>query len=324
MRRNTRHNQEPCLAPGYRTNDSALRQEEPHSPSRTAYPGPAKNTRTRRVLSSTQETHSTGRRSRRLDVFFSSETPEWYTPHHVVDRVLEVFESIDLDPCSNSRTHPNVPAHRHYTQKDDGLAQTWTGRVYMNPPYGQEIGAWVRKLHEAYQTRSVCEAIALLPARTDTKWFRVLRQYPKCFVSGRLKFGEAKDSAPFPSVVVYLGNRLDRFVAAFSPLGDVYLSIANGHGRSHEEIGMDTANKEDQMNVLSSGTPQALPLLLTEDELISLLRIPEISRAQDYHNVIENLKRMHDLPCIHICKTPLYPFEAVRQWVQDKVEKERR
>ncbi|MCU0917096.1 MAG: hypothetical protein MUC88_21410, partial [Planctomycetes bacterium] len=65
-------------------------------------------------------------------------------------------------------------------------------------------------------------------------------------------------------------------------------------------------------------------VLLTEQELIDLLRIPEISHAANYHNVIENLKRMHGLPCIHIGKTPLYPFEAVRQWILDKVEKERR
>lgn len=65
------------------------------------------------------------------------------------------------------------------------------------------------------------------------------------------------------------------------------------------------------------------PLLLTEDELIGLLRIPEVSGAKDYHRVIENLKRMHGLPCIHICKTPLYPFEAVRGWILEKVEKER-
>lgn len=74
----------------------------------------------------------------------------------------------------------------------------------------------------------------------------------------------------------------------------------------------------------ASAADRPLPLLLTEDELIALLRIPEISNATDHRNVIENLKRIHNLPCIHICKTPLYPFDAVRQWILDKVEKERR
>lgn len=65
------------------------------------------------------------------------------------------------------------------------------------------------------------------------------------------------------------------------------------------------------------------PLLLTEDELIGLLRIREICCDANPYNVIENLKRMHGLPCIHISRTPLYPFEAIRQWIVDKVEKER-
>ena len=60
------------------------------------------------------------------------------------------------------------------------------------------------------------------------------------------------------------------------------------------------------------------PDLLTEDDLIVYLRIPEISKATDYHNVIENLKRMHGLPKIHICGKPLYPLEAVRKWIQEK------
>lgn len=83
-------------------------------------------------------------------------------------------------------------------------------------------------------------------------------------------------------------------------------------------------DRESQKDVVPADAPFAHPVLLTEHELINLLRIPEVSGAQDYHNVVENLKRMHDLPCIHISKTPLYPFEAVREWILDKVKKERR
>jgi hypothetical protein len=80
---------------------------------------------------------------------------------------------------------------------------------------------------------------------------------------------------------------------------------------------------ESEKDDCNTTTPQLPRLLLTEGELISLLRVPEISKGANPHNVIENLKRMHGLPCIHICKTPLYPFEAIRQWILDKVEKER-
>jgi len=87
---------------------------------------------------------------------------------------------------------------------------------------------------------------------------------------------------------------------------------------------MNTDHQKDQNAARSPGPPHAFRVLLTEHELIDLLRIRETSHAANYHNVIENLKRMHGLPCIHIGKTPLYPFEAVRQWILDKVEKERR
>lgn len=60
------------------------------------------------------------------------------------------------------------------------------------------------------------------------------------------------------------------------------------------------------------------PELLTEEELVIFLRIPHVSNAKDYHNVIENLKRMHDLPRIHICGKPLYPKEAIRKWIEEK------
>lgn len=64
--------------------------------------------------------------------------------------------------------------------------------------------------------------------------------------------------------------------------------------------------------------------LMTEAELVTFLRIPETSKSKDYHNVIENLRRMHGLPCIHICKQPLFPLEAVREWIRQKVEKDPR
>ena len=60
------------------------------------------------------------------------------------------------------------------------------------------------------------------------------------------------------------------------------------------------------------------PELLTEKELIIFLRIPEVSKSKDYHNVIENLKRMHDLPRVHICGKPLYPLDGIRGWIKEK------
>ena len=66
--------------------------------------------------------------------------------------------------------------------------------------------------------------------------------------------------------------------------------------------------------------PRTFPDLMTESELIDFLRIPVISRATNHHNVIENLKRMHDLPCIHISKKCLYPLAAIQKWVGGQIK----
>jgi hypothetical protein len=73
----------------------------------------------------------------------------------------------------------------------------------------------------------------------------------------------------------------------------------------------------------SNGGFTPCPELMTEEELIVYLRIPQISNSKNHHNVIDNLKRMHGLPRIHICGKPLYPIEAIRQWIANKTTTEK-
>ena len=72
----------------------------------------------------------------------------------------------------------------------------------MNPPYGREIGKWVQKAYEESLVGAL--VVCLLPSRTDTKWFHnyVMKSTEIRFIKGRLKFGDATNSAPFPSCVV--------------------------------------------------------------------------------------------------------------------------
>ncbi len=70
-------------------------------------------------------------------------------------------------------------------------------------------------------------------------------------------------------------------------------------------------------------TVKSWPDLMTESELVEYLRIPEVSKAKDYGCVVDNLKRAHGLPCIHIARQPLYPVAAIRRWVEEKLQKER-
>ena len=77
----------------------------------------------------------------------------------------------------------------------------------------------------------------------------------------------------------------------------------------------------DKKLIPSEITEITTPVLMTESELIEFLRIPKVSKAKNYHNVINNLKRFHDLPRVHICGQPLYPREAIQEWIRDKTTK---
>jgi phage N-6-adenine-methyltransferase len=131
-----------------------------------------------------------------LAVHFSSKTVEWETPQLLYDELNEEF-LFRLDVCA---TNTNHKAKRYYNKSQDGLCSPWTKCNWMNPPYGREIYHWVKKASQNPTT------VCLLPARTDTKWFHeFIYHSPKAeirFIKGRLRFGSAKASAPFPSMVV--------------------------------------------------------------------------------------------------------------------------
>ena len=79
------------------------------------------------------------------NVHFSSKTDLWATPQDFFDKLNAEF-NFDLDVCA---TQDNAKCPRYFTKLDDGLAQEWRGKVWMNPPYGREIGKWVEKAKES-------------------------------------------------------------------------------------------------------------------------------------------------------------------------------
>ena len=140
---------------------------------------------------------------------FTSQTAEWATPQSLFDTLNEQFH-FTLDPCATSE---NTKCKRYFTKADDGLAQPWVGRVFMNPPYGREIGKWVKKAYEQSQSNAEI-VVCLLPARTDTRWWHDYCLKGEIqFVRGRLKFGDAKNAAPFPSVIVCFSKKSKRQAA---------------------------------------------------------------------------------------------------------------
>ncbi len=135
-------------------------------------------------------------------VHFSSQTPEWETPQSLFDTLNNTYH-FTLDPCA---TPQNAKCARFFTKEQDGLSQTWTGTVFLNPPYGREIGKWIQKAYES--SLAGATVVCLLPARTDTRWFHTYcLQGSITFLRGRLKFGKARSSAPFPSMLVVFPGR---------------------------------------------------------------------------------------------------------------------
>jgi len=133
-----------------------------------------------------------------LAVHFSSNSTEWATLDWLFDALNAEF-GFTLDPCCSDE---NAKCKRHFTVYDNGLAKDWgTEIVFMNPPYGREIGHWMRKAFES--ARHGATVVCLIPARTDTAWWhRYAMKGDIRFMRGRVRFQGAENGAPFPSAVV--------------------------------------------------------------------------------------------------------------------------
>lgn len=136
----------------------------------------------------------------------SSKKQDWATPQDFFDELNREF-SFDLDVCASPE---NAKCKDFYTEKDDCLIQDWSGRrCFMNPPYSRQIGKFISKArYEAAEHGAL--VVCLIPARTDTSYWHD-HVFPHAtairFIRGRLKFGDGKQSAPFPSAVVIFDGR---------------------------------------------------------------------------------------------------------------------
>jgi phage N-6-adenine-methyltransferase len=134
---------------------------------------------------------------------FSSSSSEWETPQDFFDRLNQEYHFI-LDVCATSS---NAKCPLYFTKAEDGLSQPWKGICWMNPPYGREIGEWIRKAYKS-SLEDGTVVVCLLPARTDTKWWHeyvIPHAETIEFIRGRLKFS-GKAPAPFPSALVVFGR----------------------------------------------------------------------------------------------------------------------
>lgn len=149
---------------------------------------------------------------------------EWLTPPQLITSLGE----FDLDPCSPIN-RPWPTAKKHYTINDMGLLQDWNGRVWLNPPYGDETGNWLGKL------KLHGNGIALVFGRTDTKYFQ---QYvfeaadAMYFIKGRLKFYhvsgiQAENCAGAPSVLIAYGDNNVKALKDFNYMEGKFIDLRN-------------------------------------------------------------------------------------------------
>ncbi len=131
----------------------------------------------------------------------TSNTDLWSTPRDFFDDYNAIYQ-FDVDVCA---TAENALCAKFYSPEEDGLSKEWNDVCWMNPPYGREIGKWMKKAYES--SLHGATVVCLVPARTDTAWWHEYAMKGEItFIRGRLKFGGSKNSAPFPSAVVVFGG----------------------------------------------------------------------------------------------------------------------
>jgi ParB family transcriptional regulator, chromosome partitioning protein len=163
-----------------------------------------------------------------------SHSNEWYTPARYLVAVRQLLGTIDLDPASCQLANEVVQAAAYYDREANGLEKPWCGRVFLNPPYGktghlsnQEI--WSCRLIAQYEAGITQEAVLLVNASTDTRWFQRLWQYPICFVDHRVNFYSVNggcSGATHATVFVYFGPQEELFTTIFQQFGPIVRRIS--------------------------------------------------------------------------------------------------
>jgi len=154
-----------------------------------------------------------------MAVHFSSEDTEWETPDWLYSRLDGMFH-FDVDLCA---TQINKKCPNFISPQDDSFRQEWKGTCWLNPPYGRGVDKWIKKAVSS-AVNEEATVVALLPARTETKWFQHVWTAPFIvFLAGRLQFKGAPAVAPFPSCLAIFSRNLppDLNISDLALIGNV-------------------------------------------------------------------------------------------------------
>lgn len=152
---------------------------------------------------------------------------EWYTPKKFIDAARNVMGSIDLDPASSEIANKTIRATKIYTEQDSGLVHSWSGNIWMNPPYNNSlVGEFTKKLID--DLPNINQACVLVNNATETRWFKHIsgKCDMMCMVTGRIKFldenGEATGSSLQGQVIMYFGGNSNKFYEEFKIFGECW------------------------------------------------------------------------------------------------------
>ena len=147
---------------------------------------------------------------------------EWYTPTAYIDAARTCMGGIDLDPASCEAANAIVQADRFFALEDDGLAQPWSGRVWLNPPWSSKAMAGFIDRFAAHDHGCI-----LVNTVTETAYGQILLQACQvvCFHAGRINFvsphGEKAGSGTVGQMIGYRGPTPETFADAFAPFGTI-------------------------------------------------------------------------------------------------------
>ena len=153
---------------------------------------------------------------------------EWYTPPKFIELARQVMGGIDLDLATSEVANRVVQAPKIFTAEDDGRAQQWSGRVWMNPPYAQPLmGDFAEAVASKYESGEIEQACILVNNGTETQWFqRMLGAADAvCFPKTRIKFidpdGNPSGAPLQGQAILYMGGNVAAFTSLFAEEGVV-------------------------------------------------------------------------------------------------------
>lgn len=149
-----------------------------------------------------------------------------YSPPEVIALAQQVMETIDLDPCSDAIAQQWGQTSAYYAPDQDGLSHPWFGRVWLYPSASGKAGKWTKKAIAEYEIGNMTEAIILVKASPNSKWFqKLIRSFPACFPNEPIQFLDAQGH-PLPkpqngNTFFYLGQNPERFKQVFGAIGSI-------------------------------------------------------------------------------------------------------